>query len=261
MASRVGTDLRRARTRREIELPEVEAATRIRVRFLEAIEREEWDALPGGVYTRGFIRAYGSYLGMDGDRLARDYREQVEGAREGAGPSPETVPSAGSRSADSPRRRPSIRPGPAAVAAVLAVAAIAILAWPEADEDVGTVEKGSTARPAVSPVAPASSPNPVPETAQPVGIELSLVADAEVWVCLLDGEGRPLVEGVVLEAGAREGPFRSGSFTVSLGNGEVSMTIDGRQADIPATASPIGYSVGSEGELSELAEAEQPTCL
>jgi cytoskeletal protein RodZ len=81
MASRIGSDLRRARARREIDLSEVEAATRIRARFLRAIEDEEWDVLPGGVYSRGFIRAYANFLGLDGDRLAEDYRREIEGWR------------------------------------------------------------------------------------------------------------------------------------------------------------------------------------
>src|ERR1700710_2303598 len=78
MDSQVGDILRQARNRRKIDLSEVEAATRIRLRYLRAIEDEEWDVLPGGVYTRGFIRTYASFLGLDGDRLVSDYRESVE---------------------------------------------------------------------------------------------------------------------------------------------------------------------------------------
>ena len=77
---------------------------------------------------------------------------------------------------------------------------------------------------------------------------------------MLDAKGKPLVDGQILEAGAEEGPFHSGSFTVSFGNGEVSMLIDGKEAEIPATSSPIGYSIDSSGSLTELAEAERPTC-
>src|SRR3954463_6639336 len=83
----VGTILREARSRRKVELSEVEAATRIRLRYLKAIEAEEWDVLPGGVYTRGFIRTYANFLGLDGDRLVDDYRASVEGTPyEGAAP-------------------------------------------------------------------------------------------------------------------------------------------------------------------------------
>jgi hypothetical protein len=98
------------------------------------------------------------------------------------------------------------------------------------------------------------------ELAKLRGVEVRLKAEAEVWVCLVDGKGDPLVEGQILDAGAEEGPFRSGSFTLSLGNGEVTMLIDGKQAEIPATSSPIGYSIDSTGSISELNETDRPTC-
>src|SRR5262249_39444766 len=102
---------------------------------------------------------------------------------------------------------------------------------------------------------PKRHPAPVP-----AGISVRVSANAEVWVCMLDETGRALVDGQILEAGAAEGPFRSGSFTVSFGNGEVTMLIDGREADIPATSSPIGYSIDSSGGMTQLSEAERPTC-
>jgi hypothetical protein len=92
------------------------------------------------------------------------------------------------------------------------------------------------------------------------GVTVRLVAGAEVWVCLLDADGEALVNGEILPAGAEEGPFRSGSFTVSFGNGEVSMQIDGEEASIPETSSPIGYAIDESGELTPLSDAERPTC-
>ena len=68
--SGIGATLREARNRRKVELSEVEAETKIRARYLRAIEAEDWDALPGGAYARGFIRTYAAYLGLDGERLA-----------------------------------------------------------------------------------------------------------------------------------------------------------------------------------------------
>ena len=52
----VGATLREARNRRKIDLSEVEAATKIRVRYLRAIENEEWGLLPGDAYARSFVR-------------------------------------------------------------------------------------------------------------------------------------------------------------------------------------------------------------
>src|SRR3954451_3923192 len=69
MANDIGPTLREARMRREIDLDEVEAQTKIRVRYLSALEDEEWDVLPDGPYARSFIRTYASFLGLDGERL------------------------------------------------------------------------------------------------------------------------------------------------------------------------------------------------
>jgi cytoskeleton protein RodZ len=252
MDSGVGTILREARNRREVELAEVEVATRIRLRYLRAIESEEWDVLPGGFYTRGFIRTYAAFLGLDGDRLAGDYRENVE---KWSRPAVErTEPTAGPETPG----QSSMRLGPVpiaaiAVCAVLAVAAIAIIAIPDRGGGGVAPEPPRTGGKARRDQAPE------PATHRP-GVSIRLAAGAEVWVCLLDADGDALVDGQILEAGAEEGPFRSGSFTVSFGNGEVSMRIDGREAEIPATSSPIGYSIDSSGALTELDETERPTC-
>jgi Helix-turn-helix domain len=258
MASRIGSDLRRARTRREIDLGEVETATRIRVRYLSAIENEEWDVLPGGFYTRGFIRTYASYLGLDGDRLAEDFKREVEGAS----PSPPRDAPAGAPrhkpiGAGRELRRPQL--GWLALAAVLAVGAFAILVIPSGN---GGGEEGTAVQPTPRPNTGAetsSGGQQVPKP-HPGSVSMSLVADAEVWACVLGGDGRKLVDGQILQAGEEAGSFRSGSFIVSFGNGEVTMTIDGKRTEIPPTASPIGYAIDAEGTLAQLSESERPTC-
>jgi hypothetical protein len=91
-------------------------------------------------------------------------------------------------------------------------------------------------------------------------VSIGLETTAEVWVCVLDHAGRALVEGEVLPTGVEVGPFHSDSFTVAFGNGGVAMTVDGKDAEIPETPNPIGYSIESDGELVQLAESERPTC-
>ncbi|MGN6558649.1 MAG: helix-turn-helix domain-containing protein [Solirubrobacterales bacterium] len=83
MDESVGTKLREARARRKLSLAEVEAATKIRPRYLQAIENEEWDQLPGDTYARAFIRTYGRFLGLDGERLAEEQRRTRGAARPG----------------------------------------------------------------------------------------------------------------------------------------------------------------------------------
>ena len=58
---------------RGVSLDEISAATRISTRFLEAIEKDQWDQLPGGVFNRGFIRSIARFLGLDEDSLVAEY--------------------------------------------------------------------------------------------------------------------------------------------------------------------------------------------
>ncbi len=66
----IGERLRNAREARGLSLDEIEAATRIRRRFLEALEAEAFDQLPGTAYAKGFLRTYASYLGLRAEDLA-----------------------------------------------------------------------------------------------------------------------------------------------------------------------------------------------
>jgi len=68
-----GEHLRREREMRGISLDEICSATRISTRFLEALENERWDQLPGGIFNRGFVRAVAHHLGLDEDQLVGEY--------------------------------------------------------------------------------------------------------------------------------------------------------------------------------------------
>jgi len=68
-----GGSLKRERELRGVTLDEISAATRIATRFLRAIENEQWDQLPGGVFNRGFVRAVARYLGLDEEKIVAEY--------------------------------------------------------------------------------------------------------------------------------------------------------------------------------------------
>jgi len=68
-----GERLKRERELREVSLKEITTTTRIGPRYLEALENEEWDKLPGGVFNRGFVRAIARYLGLDEENLLSEY--------------------------------------------------------------------------------------------------------------------------------------------------------------------------------------------
>lgn len=68
-----GESLKREREMRGVSLDEISGATRIATRFLQAIENEQWDQLPGGVFNRGFVRAVARYLGLDEENTVAEY--------------------------------------------------------------------------------------------------------------------------------------------------------------------------------------------
>jgi cytoskeleton protein RodZ len=249
----IGTTLREARNRRGIDLAEVEAAIKIRARYLRAMENEEWGALPGGVYTRGFIRTYAGYLGLDGERLAEDYRRESEpAAAQEALPGHQGVAGGAHSSLSLPSPSGPIRAVLVSVGLLALLIAIVLVSQGGGGDQASIpAASGGSEKTTHVPVSPQATP----------GVSLRLATKGEIWICLLDAEGQPLVDGKVLKAGAEEGPFHSDSFTVSFGNGEIEMRIDGKEAEVPPSASPIGYEVLAGGKLRSLSETERPTCV
>jgi hypothetical protein len=251
MDTGIGPTLREARNRRKVDLSEVEAAIKIRVRHLQAMENEEWDALPGGAYTRGFIRTYASYLGLDGERLADDYRRAT------GPPGGERVPKRVEPVPTARRRRRPLVSSRLVIAAVCLVLVAVVVGIALAGGNGGS---SSSSTPAGDGKKVQKKHAQAPAATSKPGVAVRLTATAEVWVCLLDAKQEPLVDGQILEEGAEAGPFRSKGFEVALGNGSVAMFVDGKQAHIPASSSPVGYRVDSGGKLISLEEGERPSC-
>jgi cytoskeletal protein RodZ len=82
-----GERLKREREMREVSLDELSKSTRISSRFLEALENEEWDKLPGGVFGRGFVRTIARYLGLGEESLLAEY-DMVRGDLKTEAPAP-----------------------------------------------------------------------------------------------------------------------------------------------------------------------------
>ena len=78
--SELGDLLRQARERKGVTLEQVEAATRIRLKFLDALERGDYASMPGEVYVRGFVRSYASFLGLDPQEALSHHTPTSEGA-------------------------------------------------------------------------------------------------------------------------------------------------------------------------------------
>ncbi len=80
----IGETLRDARMRARIDVSEIEAKTKIRAKYLRALENEEWGLLPGPTFVKSFLRTYAEALGLDGKALVEEYRVSHEGLTEAA---------------------------------------------------------------------------------------------------------------------------------------------------------------------------------
>jgi cytoskeleton protein RodZ len=93
----IGNSLREARLRQGLELPRIEADTKIRGKYLRALEEERFDVLPGDTYVKGFLRTYAEYLGLDGQLYLDEYNSRFTTAEEPLAPA--------ARGSDRPTRR------------------------------------------------------------------------------------------------------------------------------------------------------------
>jgi cytoskeletal protein RodZ len=78
----IGNSLREARLRQGLEFPEIEHATKVRSKYLRALEDEQFDILPAQTYIKGFLRTYAEYLGLDGQLYVDEYNSRYVGLEE-----------------------------------------------------------------------------------------------------------------------------------------------------------------------------------
>ena len=144
----IGNSLREARLRQGFELPRVEADTKIRAKYLRALEDEHFELLPGDTYVKGFLRTYSEYLGLDGQLYVDEYNSRFAREEEFPVQSP---------SARRPRaRRVESNFVVVALAGIVAVTILVVVAWrfgssgetadlvPEAQLAGSTTTSGST---------------------------------------------------------------------------------------------------------------------
>ena len=122
----IGTSLREARLRRHIDFPDAEHGTKIRGKYLRALEDERFELLPSHTYVKGFLRAYAEYLGLDGQLYVDEYNSRyVTGDEDAPVRSPRRVPAARARRSERRESRVVLL----ALAAIAIVTALVIVAW------------------------------------------------------------------------------------------------------------------------------------
>ncbi len=237
----IGETLREARMRRRIDMTEVEAATKIRAKYLRALENEEWDLLPGPTFVKTFLRTYAEFLDLDPRLLVEEYRQRYER------PSTQDLTPFGAGRGTQRRRRRQRRPiGPFLVvlAGVLVVLAIFYLIGLGGDspDDPSPNRVAGTPTPTAT-ATPAKKSSKTKKKAAPTRVTLRLTATSRVYACVEDATGKAVVNRQTLEPGKSTKTFRSQRFRVNLGSGAVRMTVNGKSYKAADVGAPIGYEI------------------
>jgi hypothetical protein len=250
----IGSTLRETRIRKKIDIVTVEQATKIRTKYLRAIENEEWNVLPGPTYVKTFLRTYAQYLGIDAHMLVDEYTARFEEPEELEVPA---------FSREQPIRTRVQRAGPPSrlvLAGVLVLAFLALLlVLGLTAGDKGGKSATDRAGAASKAHQGAGGAGGAAQGGRRTNVRLEVVAARPVWVCVVDARNTRRVDARILQGGDHQGPFRSRSFKVTVGNGGGDLKIDGKLRDTPDTAIPVGYLVKPSG-TSVLRGAERPTC-
>jgi Helix-turn-helix domain len=262
-APEIGAVLRDERRRQQIDIKTVEERTKIRVKYLRALENDEWDVLPGPAYTKGFLRAYAGTLGLDGDALLDDYRRRYEEpGRDSQDVGEPLLDGPGARRRSGVGRGERIAIGVAvaiAVVIVLGIATLGIIAVFSGGSSGGGSGKakqrgngqaqGAAHHGKAGATQPAAPPGPV---------ALRLVARTDTQICLLNAHGRVLIANEAIPGGTTEGPFVSPRFTVRLNPAQADVFVNGRQSRVARLGTqPAAYRVGPSGVKSS---AYSPGC-
>jgi len=235
----IGSSLREARERRGLTLTDAEQRTKIRSRYLAALENERFDLLPGDAYAKGFLRGYADFLGLDGDLYADEYGERFS--------SPEEPIAVARRPA--PRRLPLVALVDRRLLVVAAiVVAVAGLFW---------LGSGGTDEPTLAP-APRlprhrpPPPPPPPETParsrsaeKPPAVLRLVAADGDCWLSVQSVRtGRVLYESTLRQGdGLRFGVRRPLRIRVGA-PWNLRATIGGRTVALPSATGDVIASAG-----------------
>jgi cytoskeleton protein RodZ len=250
----IGATLREARMRARIDITEVETRTKIRAKYLRALENEEWDLLPGEIYVKSFLRTYGDYLGLDTRQLIDDFKRRYERPSDH-----ELRPITPPRSRERDRRPRGPRLPPWVLVTIVLVLVVAALAYVGSKaNNTGKLAQTTTTHPRQPPKHRSHRRITIP-VAKPKTVKLQLIPTGQVYVCVVDGTGKKLIPGLIFNVGNAIPIETSAKLLLTLGNNSVTMKVNGKTIPVSASATSIGFEV-SPSAIGPLPVAKQPTC-
>lgn len=246
----IGNTLRDARKRRGLELAECELATRIRARYLGAMEDERFDALPEPAYARGFLRAYATFLGLDSRVLVEEFDDRFGAPVASTEPLP-GLPDPPRRRVPLPgapvrRRRPRRHKGALAwlVAGALGVLLLALWVGAAWDAHPGTVSVPSSRSSAVTGLSGGGigSTSTAPAAPVTVGLVGSPATGSWVIVRRAGASGALLFSGFIRPDAEVDFSAAAGLWLHFDAGTAVQLLVAGRPVELPGGLSALSIS-------------------
>lgn len=207
----LGQELKQAREERGINLREISQATHIGMRFLQAIENDQFNQLPGGIFNRSFVRKYARQVGLDEDQVAARYDQLM--VERGIEP-PKT--SVNYLEDFEPRPSSGRLWLPALIFLILAAGAYAAYQYSTSTGIDSNQVVVPTATPTPEPtVAATPTPTPTPEAAQDLRLRV-VASSGDCWMRITSDEAPPVTK--ILRVGESEEFVASERLLIDLGN-------------------------------------------
>jgi hypothetical protein len=248
----IGESLREARMRARVDISEIEAQTKIRAKYLRALENEEWDLLPGPTYVKSFLRTYAEALDLDAKLLVDEYKLRHERLSE-----VELQPINAAAPGRERRRQSPVLPPWFFIALIVGGLIVALYMLGSGGDGPNTA---ATTPPATTTTPRTTATPPPAARTRPTRVRLRIDATGPVNVCLKAGD-KTLVNGQTLAAGQRTPTFRSRRFRLTLGNNSATLRINGKTRRVKASSQPIGLEITPEQGRQSLSAKERPVCV
>jgi cytoskeleton protein RodZ len=240
----IGETLREARMRQRLDIADVEDRTKIRAKYLRALENEEFGMLPGPTFVKTFLRTYAEMLGLDPHVLVEEYRAGFE--RDDEIEQPFGPPAVAGRD-----RRHGPRMGPGSLVLLVLVAIVAVLvAIGLASDDDGGADQAAAPETRATETKAKAEPKPPP----PRRVALRVTPSTPTYVCVDHGSGTPVVFESTIDSPQT---FRGKRVRVNLGKRDVQLRMNGKAVPVTPGPDPVGFVFTPRGS-HELPSGERP---
>ena len=230
--------------RQRLDIADVEARTKIRAKYLRALENEEFSMLPGPTFVKTFLRTYAEMLGLDPHVLVEEYRAGFE--REDEMEAPLGPPAVAGRDR---RHGPRIGPGSLILLVLVGIVATLVAIGLASDDDGGGEEASApeTTRSETRATTPAEPP-------PPKRVSLRVTPASPTYICVDRGAGTPVVFENTIDAAQT---FRGKRIRVNLGKRDVQLRMNGKPVRVTPGPDPVGFAFTPRGSR-ELPVGERP---